>query len=191
LLIAGALGGALRCASGGLARTGYGVERTKTRSDAAVRAALQPPDALILEVDLPDGSAIDLCREIRGWSDAAILLAAKSGDERGIVAGLDAGADDVLKLPIGLDELCARLRAALRRAAGAVEEIVTVGDLTIDLEKDRLPGRRACPSDTDTVQDPPPPRAASGQAAAVQHAAKRTPAPGRGTPPESILLASR
>lgn len=132
VLISGADAAALRFAERGLTRAGYEVETATTQSDAGACAALRPPDALILEVDLPDGSGIDLCREIRSWSDAVILLAASSRDENRTVAGLDAGADGFLDLPIGLDELCARLRAALRRTRGA-DDVVTVGDLTIDL----------------------------------------------------------
>src|SRR5262245_55282353 len=135
VLVTGADAGRLRLAVRALTRAGFDVGTATTRGDAGVRAAFRPPDALILEVDLPDGSGIDLCREIRSWSDAAVLLTARSCDESTIVAGLDAGADDFLELPVGLEELCARVRAVLRRGRGAVNEIVTVGDLAIDLSR--------------------------------------------------------
>jgi two-component system KDP operon response regulator KdpE len=135
VLITGTHAGALRYMARGLAIAGYDVETASTQGDAGVRAALQPPDALILDVDMPDGSAIDLCREIRGWSDAVVLLTSRSSTESMIVAGLDAGADDFLTAPVGLEELCARLRAALRRAAGADDDVVSTGDLTIDLPR--------------------------------------------------------
>ena len=114
VLITGTHAGALRYMARGLAIAGYDVETASTQGDAGVRAALQPPDALILDVDMPDGSAIDLCREIRGWSDAVVLLTSRSSTERMIVAGLDAGADDFLTAPVGLQELYARLRAGRR-----------------------------------------------------------------------------
>lgn len=135
VLITGTHAGALRYMARGLAVAGYDVETASTQGDAGVRASLQPPDALILDVDMPDGSAIDLCREIRGWSDAVVLLTSRSSTESMIVDGLDAGADDFLTAPVGLEELCARLRAALRRAAGADDEVVSTGDLTIDLPR--------------------------------------------------------
>jgi two-component system KDP operon response regulator KdpE len=135
VLITGTHTGALGYLARGLALAGYEVETASTLGDASVRAAFRPPDALILEMDMPDGSAIDLCREIRGWSDAVVLLTSGSSTERVIVAGLDAGADGFLTTPVGLEELCARLRAALRRAAVADDEIVTTGDLTIDLPR--------------------------------------------------------
>jgi two-component system, OmpR family, KDP operon response regulator KdpE len=135
VLITGAHAGALRFAARGLTRAGYTVETATTQNEAGARAALRPPDALILEVDLPDGSGVELCREIRSWSDAAILLTARSPNENAIVVGLDAGADDFVTTPVGLDELCARVRAAIRRVAGAFDEIVTVNDLMIDLSR--------------------------------------------------------
>ena len=73
--------GALRYVARGLALAGYDVETASTQGDACVRAAFRTPDALILEVDMPDGNAIDLCREIRGWSDAAVLLTSRSSAE--------------------------------------------------------------------------------------------------------------
>jgi two-component system KDP operon response regulator KdpE len=135
VLITGTHTGALRYMARGLALAGYDVETAARQDDACVRAAFRPPDALILELDMPDGSAIDLCREIRGWSDAVVLLTSRSSTESVIVAGLDAGADGFLTTPVGLEELCARLRAALRRAAVVDDEIVTTGDLTIDFPR--------------------------------------------------------
>src|ERR1700759_2663473 len=93
VLVTGTHAGALRYRARGLTLAGYDVETATTQTDAAVRAALRPPDALILEVDLPDGSAIDLCRELRTWSDAVVLLTSESGTESTIVEALDAGAD--------------------------------------------------------------------------------------------------
>jgi DNA-binding response OmpR family regulator len=81
VLITGTHAGALRYMARGLAVAGYDVETAATHGDAGIRAALQAPDALILDVDMPDGSAIELCREIRGWSDAVVLLTSRSSTE--------------------------------------------------------------------------------------------------------------
>lgn len=83
---------------------------------------------------MPDGSAIDLCREIRGWSDAVVLLTSRSSTESVIVAGLDAGADDFLTTPVGLGS-CVHACGQLCGAAVPDDEVVTTGDLMIDLPR--------------------------------------------------------
>ena len=77
---------------------------------------MRPPDAVILDLLLPDGSGTDVCRELRRWSDVPVIVLSAVGDESEKVAALDAGADDYVTKPFGIDELLARLRAALRRA---------------------------------------------------------------------------
>src|SRR6185436_20106240 len=79
-------------------------------------------------------SGVEVCRELREWSGAPVLVLSVIGDEQEKVAALDAGADDYVTKPFGMDELLARLRALLRRAAPA-ESLLEVGDLEIDLEK--------------------------------------------------------
>ena len=76
---------------------------------------MRPPDAVILDLVLPDGTGIDVCRELRSWSSAPVILLSAVGEEREKVAALDAGADDYVTKPVGIDELLARLRAVLRR----------------------------------------------------------------------------
>ena len=83
-------------------------------------------------------SGVEVCRELRGWSDAAVLVLSVVGEEAEKVAALDAGADDYVTKPFGMDELLARLRAALRRAQPETQPVLQVGGLEIDLEK---PGR--------------------------------------------------
>ena len=98
---------------------------------------MRPPDGVILDLVLPGKSGVEVCRELREWSDAPVLVLSVIGDEHEKVAALDAGADDYVTKPFGMDELLARLRAVLRRAAPA-ESLLEVGDLEIDLEKQAL-----------------------------------------------------
>ena len=83
----------------------------------------------------PDGSGTEVCRELRTWSSAPVIVLSVVGDEAEKIAALDAGADDYVTKPFGIDELLARLRAALRRADAPAEPVVEVGELRIDLEK--------------------------------------------------------
>ena len=80
---------------------------------------MRPPDAAILDLILPDGNGIDICRSIREWSEMPILVLSAVGEEAEKVRALDAGADDYVTKPFGPDELIARLNAALRRAGAA------------------------------------------------------------------------
>jgi two-component system KDP operon response regulator KdpE len=114
---------------------GYAVETATTASEALVKASLRPPEAIILDVLLPDGRGTDVCREIRGWSSVPILVLSAVGEEAEKVAALDAGADDYVAKPFGGDELLARLRAALRRSSASTLPVVEVGELQLDLEK--------------------------------------------------------
>jgi two-component system KDP operon response regulator KdpE len=93
----------------------------------------------VLDLVLPDGSGVDVCTEIRGWSPLPILVLSAVGDEREKVRALDAGADDYITKPFGTDELLARLRAVLRRAVDEDSEpTIAVGDLAIDLAARRV-----------------------------------------------------
>jgi two-component system KDP operon response regulator KdpE len=125
----------LRALRTNLRGAGYDVETAATAEEALAAAAIRPPDAVVLDLILPDGSGTDVCREIRGWSPVPILVLSAVGDEREKVAALDAGADDYVTKPFGMDELLARLRALLRRATPSGEPVIEVGELTVDLEK--------------------------------------------------------
>ena len=76
-----------------------------------------------------------MCRELRRWTDAPIILVSAVGDEAEKIAALDAGADDYVTKPFAIGELLARLRAALRRAGPATEPTLEIGELVVDLEK--------------------------------------------------------
>jgi two-component system KDP operon response regulator KdpE len=125
----------LRALETTLRGAGYEIETAATGEEALSRAAVRPPDGVILDLVLPGKSGVEVCRELRGWSDAAIVVLSVVGDEPEKVAALDAGADDYVTKPFGMDELLARLRAALRRAQPDREPVVRIGELEIDLEK--------------------------------------------------------
>ena len=125
----------LRALSTNLRGAGYDVETAATAEEALAALAANPPDAVMLDLVLPDGSGTEVTRELRTWSSAPVIVLSVVGDEAEKVAALDAGADDYVTKPFSIEELLARLRAALRRADAPVEPIVEVGDLRIDLEK--------------------------------------------------------
>jgi two-component system KDP operon response regulator KdpE len=125
----------LRALATNLRGAGYDVETASTAAEALAAAGLRPPDAVVLDLLLPDGSGIEVCRELRTWSEAPIVLVSAVGEEEEKIAALDAGADDYVTKPFAIGELLARLRAALRRAGPPGEPVLTVGPITIDLEK--------------------------------------------------------
>jgi two-component system KDP operon response regulator KdpE len=118
-----------------LRSAGYAVETASDAREALIKAAVRPPEAIILDVLLPDGSGTDVCREIRAWSHVPILVLSAVGEERKKIAALDAGADDYVTKPFSGDELLARLRAALRRVTVPGRPVLEIGDLKVDLEK--------------------------------------------------------
>ena len=104
----------LRALETTLRGAGYDVETAATGEDALVQASVRPPDGVILDLVLPGKSGVEVCRELREWSDAPVLVLSVIGEEQEKVAALDAGADDYVTKPFGVDELLARLRAVLR-----------------------------------------------------------------------------
>jgi two-component system, OmpR family, KDP operon response regulator KdpE len=122
-----------------LRNAGYAVEAAETKADALVSLASRPPDALVLDLVLPDGQGIEVCEEVRRWSRLPILVLSAVGDEREKVRALDAGADDYVTKPFGTDELLARLRAVLRRSAdSAGDQRMAIGELVIDVPDRRI-----------------------------------------------------
>ncbi|MGE5636305.1 MAG: response regulator transcription factor [Nocardioidaceae bacterium] len=113
---------------------GFEVVPTSTAQEALDAAAVQRVDAAILDLVLPDGDGVDVCRAIRGWSEMPILVLSAVGEEGEKVRALEAGADDYVTKPFGTEELVARLRAAFRRAGPAPEEPVLSADgLELDI----------------------------------------------------------
>jgi two-component system, OmpR family, KDP operon response regulator KdpE len=119
-----------------LSRAGYDVRTAATAREALVAAALDPPDIVLLDLVLPDDDGVSVCRELRSWTAVPILLLSAVDDEREKVRALDAGADDYITKPFGVDELLARVRALLRRAEGATgddRQVATFGGVSVDL----------------------------------------------------------
>jgi two-component system, OmpR family, KDP operon response regulator KdpE len=100
-----------------LRNAGFEVEAAATKAEALDALALRPPDVMVLDLVLPDGTGVEVTEEVRRWSNLPILVLSALGDEREKVRALDAGADDYITKPFGSEELTARLRALLRRAA--------------------------------------------------------------------------
>jgi two-component system KDP operon response regulator KdpE len=116
-----------------LTNAGYRVEEATTKQAALDAVSVRPPDALVLDLVLPDGSGIEVCEEIRRWSQVPIVVLSAVGDEQQKVRALDAGADDYVTKPFGSEELLARMRAVLRRRSEDGDSDVRVGELEIDL----------------------------------------------------------
>jgi len=125
----------LRALRTSLKGAGYEVETAATAEEALAAAAMRPPEAVILDLILPDGTGIDVTRELRKWSQAPVIVLSALGEERQKIQALDAGADDYVTKPVGIDELLARVRAVLRRAGPPAAPLIEIGDLAVDLEK--------------------------------------------------------
>ena len=124
----------LRALRAVLREAGFELELTATAREALDAAAIRPPDAAIIDLMLPDGDGVDVCRQLRSWSRMPILVLSAIGDEEKKVAALEAGADDYVTKPFGPRELVARLHAVLRRAASAADApTISVEGLEIDL----------------------------------------------------------
>ena len=114
----------------------YRVAEAETRSRGAIETGTRKPDLLIVDLGLPDGSGVDLIRDVRAWSNVPILVLSARVDERDKIDALDAGADDYLTKPFGTGELLARVRAMLRRSARTPDSATNVlefGDVHVDL----------------------------------------------------------
>ena len=117
-----------------LREAGFEVEATATAQEALDAAAVRPPDAAIIDLMLPDGSGVEVCRQLRSWSEMPIVVLSAIGDEDQKVEALEAGADDYVTKPFGPRELVARLNAVLRRSGDPVDEpAITVDGLHVDL----------------------------------------------------------
>jgi two-component system, OmpR family, KDP operon response regulator KdpE len=116
-----------------LQNAGYRVEEATTKREALDALSFRPPDAIVLDLLLPDGDGVEVTTDIRRWSRVPIVVLSAVGDEQQKVRALDAGADDYVTKPFGTEELLARLRAVLRRRSEEGDSAVTVGELEIDL----------------------------------------------------------
>ena len=122
---------------------GFEVDATRTAAEAFDRGAVSPPAAAIIELVLPDGDGVEVCRRLREWSVMPVILLSAVRDEEAQVRAFDAGADDYVAKPFRPRELVARLLANLRRAEpGREEPCVELEGLQIDLAA-RVVRRRA------------------------------------------------
>jgi two-component system KDP operon response regulator KdpE len=119
---------------------GYDVETALDGRTALAAAGARPPDLTVLDLGLPDIDGVDVVRGLRGWCTSPILVLSARNTQDQKVAALDAGADDYVTKPFGMDELLARVRAALRRASPGDPEnpIVETDSFTVDLRAHRV-----------------------------------------------------
>jgi two-component system KDP operon response regulator KdpE len=127
----------LRVMRASLPARGYEVRTATNGQEALDEMHKEMPDLLILDLVMPEMSGLEICRRVREFSQVPIIVLSAKGSERDKVAALDAGADDYVTKPFGMDELLARLRAVMRRlsAIEANASIMTVGDLTINSDE--------------------------------------------------------
>lgn len=118
----------------GLTRGGYRVDHVTTGTEAL---AHEIPDVVLLDLELPDGDGVNVCRSLRERSAVAIIVVTAYGEEADRVNALDAGADDYLVKPFGLAELQARIRAVLRRIHPG-GEVIRHGPMTVDLRAKKV-----------------------------------------------------
>ena len=117
----------------------YEVSTASDGASGLAAVSRERPDVLILDLGLPDMDGTDVIHGVRGWSSTPIIVLSVWDQEQQKVAALDAGADDYVTKPFGMDELLARLRAAVRRSAPAPDEpVVTTPDFTVDLAAKRV-----------------------------------------------------
>ncbi|MFG1816377.1 response regulator [Kribbella sp. NPDC049174] len=118
---------------------GYEVFLAGSGTAALKVAGQHPPELVILDLGLPDLDGVEVIRGLRGWTDAPILVLSGRTDQTDKVEALDAGADDYVTKPFGIDELLARMRAVLRRSNLAQDQpVVTVGGASVDLAAKRV-----------------------------------------------------
>ena len=128
----------LRALRTNLRARGYTVDVAATGEEALQLAAARHPDVVVLDLGLPGMDGIEVVRGLRGWTSVPVIVLSVRDAETDKVAALDAGADDYVTKPFGMDELLARLRAALRRGLPPGEEpVVDTGHFRIDLAQHR------------------------------------------------------
>ena len=119
---------------------GYDVDTAADGASALATAAGRPPDLVVLDLGLPDMEGVQVVGGLRAWSSAPVVVLSARHAQGQKVAALDAGADDYVTKPFGMDELLARIRAALRRAAPTDPQtpLVEAGSFTVDLAAHRV-----------------------------------------------------
>jgi two-component system KDP operon response regulator KdpE len=117
----------------------YEVHVAATGAEALEVAARHPPDLVILDLGLPDLDGVEVIQGLRGWTKAPIIVLSGRADSTDKVEALDAGADDYVTKPFGVEELLARMRAAIRRT-GSGEDLprIRLGQMVVDLAAKRV-----------------------------------------------------
>jgi two-component system, OmpR family, KDP operon response regulator KdpE len=159
----------------------YEVHTAGTAGEALELAAKHPPDLVILDLGLPDMDGVEVIHGLRGWTDAPIIVLSGRADGTDKVEALDAGADDYVTKPFGMDELLARMRAVTRRVSADTDTPqVRLGDLVVDLAAKRV------------IRQPRPGRDGAAETGAADTGAAKTRAADTGdvrlTPTEWHLL---
>jgi two-component system, OmpR family, KDP operon response regulator KdpE len=127
----------LRSLRTALTAAGYDIQTAATGEEALRQLQGRLPDLVILDLMLPGISGLEVCRWLRERSPVPVLVLSARGEERDKVAALDLGADDYLTKPFGVEELLARIRATLRRAAGSggPSTVIAAGELRVDVDR--------------------------------------------------------
>jgi len=128
----------LRVMRASLPIRGYEVLTASSGKEALDQLSKQVPDLVILDLAMPEMSGLEVCRRVREFSAVPIIILSAKGSESDKVAALDLGADDYVTKPFGMDELLARARAVLRRLSSTNDRVLTVGDVTIDIDEHRV-----------------------------------------------------
>ncbi|HLT20606.1 MAG TPA: response regulator transcription factor [Thermomicrobiales bacterium] len=125
----------LRALNAGLRANSYEPVLAADGEEALTRAATDPPNVIVLDLQMPGTDGLEVIRQIREWSTVPIIVLSAHAEERDKVQALDTGADDYLTKPFGMEELLARIRVALRRAnrAASGDPVLDFGRLRIDL----------------------------------------------------------
>jgi len=122
-----------------LVARGYEVSIAADGTSGLALASRTAPDLVVLDLGLPDLDGVGVIEGLRGWSEVPVIVLSARHGEPAKVAALDAGADDYVTKPFGMDELLARMRAALRRSASAsTPAVVTTEAFTVDLAATRV-----------------------------------------------------
>ena len=125
----------LRAVGRALSGRGFAVSSAADAASALLSAREDRPEVILLDLVLPDGDGIDLCRQIRAFSDVPIIVLSAVGDDAKKVEALDEGADDYLTKPFSMEELQARVRAALRRTSTHANSAhLSAGNVVLDVE---------------------------------------------------------